>query len=150
MPRLSFQTPKYRKHRASGQAIVELSGHRHYLGPHGTKASKLEYDRLVSEWLASGRRAIGADNEAASITVSELILAYWKFVAQHYVKNGKPSTEQSSIRWALQPFKDLYGRTLAAEFGPLALKAVRLNYMQAGLSRRSINQNTRRLVRVFR
>ena len=47
MPRLTNSVPKYRKHRASGQAIVEIGGKTHYLGPHGTKASKVEYDRLV-------------------------------------------------------------------------------------------------------
>ena len=49
--------PKYRKHRVSGQAIVTLSGKDFYLGPHGTKASKSEYDRLIGEWLANGRQA---------------------------------------------------------------------------------------------
>ena len=39
--------PKYRRHRASGQAVVTLSGQDFYLGPHGTKASKQEYDRLI-------------------------------------------------------------------------------------------------------
>jgi hypothetical protein len=41
--------PKYRKHRASGQAVVTLCGVDHYLGPHGTRASKSEYDRLIAE-----------------------------------------------------------------------------------------------------
>ncbi len=57
MHRLTHQAPKYRRHRASGHAFVELNGHRHYLGPFGTKASKQEYDRLLSESLATGRRA---------------------------------------------------------------------------------------------
>ncbi|QDS96906.1 hypothetical protein HG15A2_01650 [Adhaeretor mobilis] len=35
------RVPKCRKHRASGQAIVTLSGSDHYLGPRGTKASCL-------------------------------------------------------------------------------------------------------------
>ena len=47
--------PKYRRHRASGQAIVTFSGHDYYLGPYGTKASRIEYDRLIAEWLAGGR-----------------------------------------------------------------------------------------------
>jgi len=33
MPRLSHRLPKYRKHRASGQAIVTLNGRDYYLGP---------------------------------------------------------------------------------------------------------------------
>jgi hypothetical protein len=56
MPRLSKSLPKYRKHRASGQAVVRLSGKDFYLGPIGSAASRLEYDRLISEWVANGRR----------------------------------------------------------------------------------------------
>jgi hypothetical protein len=56
MPRLSNSLPKYRKHKASGQAIVTLNGRDIYLGPHGTKASKREYDRIIGEWLQNGRQ----------------------------------------------------------------------------------------------
>ena len=46
MPTLkNDQLPKYRKHKASGQAIVTIGGRDNYLGPHGTVVSKLEYDR---------------------------------------------------------------------------------------------------------
>ena len=55
MPTLVNEVPKYRKHRASGQAVVTLAGKTKYLGPHGTRASHLEYDRLIGEWLAAGR-----------------------------------------------------------------------------------------------
>lgn len=47
MPRLTeLFLPKFRKHRASGQAVVTLSGKGHYLGRYGTKASERECDRL--------------------------------------------------------------------------------------------------------
>jgi hypothetical protein len=52
MPRLTASNPKYQKHRASGQAVVTLDGRDFYLGPHGTQASRDEYDRLVGEWLS--------------------------------------------------------------------------------------------------
>jgi hypothetical protein len=55
MPWSNNHLPKYRKHRASGQAVVMLNGRDFYLGPHVTKASKLECDRLMDEWLAGGR-----------------------------------------------------------------------------------------------
>ena len=48
--------PKYRKHKPSGQAVATFNGQDCYLGPWGTKTSRLEYDRLVSEWLQNGRR----------------------------------------------------------------------------------------------
>jgi hypothetical protein len=51
MPKLSHSAaPKYRKHNASGQAIVTIQGKDHYLGPYGAAASKREHDRLVAEW----------------------------------------------------------------------------------------------------
>ena len=40
--------PKYRKHKASGQAIVTIGGKMHYLGPHDTKASRAEYDLVFA------------------------------------------------------------------------------------------------------
>ena len=46
MPRLSVSLWEYRKHRASGQAVVTICGKDHCLGPHSTKVSKIEYDGL--------------------------------------------------------------------------------------------------------
>ena len=54
MPRLTNAVPKYRKH-SSGNARVTINGRDYLLGPHGTKASKREYDRVIAEYLASGR-----------------------------------------------------------------------------------------------
>ena len=61
MPRLSQSVPKYRKHKASGQAIVTLNGRDIYLGPWRSKISRLEYDRRISEWLAGGRNQPPSD-----------------------------------------------------------------------------------------
>jgi hypothetical protein len=38
MPRSSDLLPKYRKHKATGNAVVTLSGRNFYLGPYNTKA----------------------------------------------------------------------------------------------------------------
>ena len=48
MPRLAQTLPKYRKYRASKQAIVTLAGVDFYLSPHGTKASRILYGWLVT------------------------------------------------------------------------------------------------------
>ena len=50
------KTPFVRQHKASGKAIVTLDGRDHYLGEFGTPESRVEYDRLIHEWLANGRR----------------------------------------------------------------------------------------------
>ena len=36
------------------------------------------------------------------VTIDQLVLAYWKFVKSYYVKNGKPTSEQDTIRQALR------------------------------------------------
>lgn len=48
--------PKYRNHKRSGQAIVTLSGTDHYLGPHDSPESKVEYDRLIAKWAEANWR----------------------------------------------------------------------------------------------
>ena len=90
MPRLSKSVPKYRKHRASGQAVVTLSGVDHYLGPHGTKTSKVEYDRLIGEWLVGGRTLPSDDG----ITVVEL----WNGGRSNGVNGGQLLTLDTSGR----------------------------------------------------
>ena len=52
MPRLLGKLPSYRKHKATGQAVVSLGGKG--LGPWKSAASKAEYQRITRELLASG------------------------------------------------------------------------------------------------
>ena len=51
--------PRYRVHKPSGRAVVTLNGRDIYVGVYGSKVSRLEYDRLVAEWLAHDRRLPG-------------------------------------------------------------------------------------------
>src|SRR5687768_17499582 len=74
-------TPKYRKHKASGQAVVTIGGRDHYLGLWRSKASRIEYDRLIGEWLAAGRPPSGLA-PLNDLTVAELLLRYWRFAKQ--------------------------------------------------------------------
>ena len=55
MPRLSRKLPSYRHHKSDGRAVVTLNGRDVYLGRFGTPESRAEYDRLIAQWLASGR-----------------------------------------------------------------------------------------------
>src|SRR5688572_22018840 len=108
MPRLVHSPPKYRWHRASGQAVVTLQGRDHYLGPWQSKASKLEYDRLIGEWLAAGRPTQQCET-TSDITVVELAAAYWRFAQGYYVKHGRPSGHLAMIRVALRELRQQYG-----------------------------------------
>lgn len=147
MPRLLNSLPKYRKHRASGQAVVTLNGRDFYLGPHGTKASRLEYDRLIAEWLANGR---AVHQPEAEITVSELAARYLKFAKGYYVKDGKCTKVVPGIKAAIKYLVAWYGRQAAVEFGPVALKALRQRMVDDGHSRRYINDHCDRLKRMFK
>ncbi|MEX2141616.1 MAG: site-specific integrase [Pirellulales bacterium] len=149
MPTLLYVTPKYRKHRASGQAVVTIAGRDHYLGPYGTKASHIEYDRLVGEWLAAGRPT--SQPAANEITVVELIARYVRFARAYYVRDGRPTGEAQNIKQALRLLKERYGRTPATEFGPLALKALRdAMISECDWSRPMVNSNVGRLRRMFK
>lgn len=147
MPRLVQAVPKYRKHRASGQAIVTLNGRDHYLGPHNSRASKLEYDRLVTEWLSSGRSAsFGAAQP--ELTIVELVADYLRFAKGYYgdTTHGTFATMKRVAR----PLKALYGRTAAAEFGVVQYKAVRLSVIAEDHSRGHVNDLMSRMVGIFR
>lgn len=149
-----FQTqkpPSYRVHKPSGQAVVTLSGRHFYLGPHGSKASRVEYDRLVGEWLAHGRRLPNAPTGPVDLTVAEVMASYWAHVKEYYRKpDGKPTGEQECIRSALKPLQRLYGDSAACEFGPVKLRTVRQSMIDAGLTRGSVNGHAGRIKRMFR
>ncbi|QDS99935.1 tyrosine-type recombinase/integrase [Adhaeretor mobilis] len=147
MPKLSNSLPKYRKHRGSGQAVVTLSGRDYYLGPHGTKTSKLEYDRLIAEWLSSGRSpAFGTSQD--DLSIAELLAAYLRYAKDYY--GTGPKSEYFHMRRLAQLIARLFGRTSAAEFGPLRFKAVRDELVSGGISRTYANSSMRRVARIFK
>lgn len=147
MPKLLNSFPAYRKHRASGQALVTINGRDFYLGPHGTKASKFRYDALVSEWLATGRSpTFGTPDK--HLTIAELLAGYLCH-AKSYYGDGQRG-EFANMKHAVRPVKELYAKTPAANFGPQQFKAVRQQFIKAGHSRSGINRLTQRIVRVFR
>jgi integrase len=149
MPRIAGTSiPKYRKHRATGQALVTLGGIDHYLGPHGTQTSRAAYDQLIAEWMANGRQSSKALD--AELTVAELIEHYRQHVITHYVKNGRPTSEQHDIAMAMRFVRQLYADILVKDFGPLALKAVRQKMVEADYSRGTVNKNVHRIRRLFR
>ena len=70
--------PSYRRHKPTAQAVVTLDGRDIYLGRRNTVTSRREYDRLIGERLAAGRRLPKA-MASHDTTIMELAAAYWQF-----------------------------------------------------------------------
>jgi hypothetical protein len=137
MPR-PVSKPAYFRHHPSGQARVRIDGRDHYLGPIDSPKSLARYDELVDTWL----RARSVDR--ATLTVDELALRFLAHAKTYYVKGGRPTAEVACVRAALRPLIRECGTVLAADFGPLKLKAVRESMIRAGAKRKSINKNVQR------
>jgi integrase len=157
--------PSYRRHKQSVQAVVTLTdgmgGRRDVLlGKYGTQASRQEYARVIAEWEANGRRLPSREG-GRDLTVYELALAFLRHAEQHYRHpDGTATKELPDYKLSLRPLTHLYGLTSAADFGPLALKAVRdlmvngyqhpRHGEQVRLCRGVVNQRVGRIRRLFR
>ena len=49
---MSVRVPKYRFHKASGQALVEIQGRHFYLGKFDSPESHEQYRRLITQYLS--------------------------------------------------------------------------------------------------
>jgi integrase len=128
--------------------VVTINGKDHYLGKWNTRASRNQYDRLIAEWLAGGRNLTGRGSD---VTVAEVAVRYWRFAKAYYVKDGCPTHTVGNVKQALRPLRRMYGNTLAQDFGPLALKAVRQTMLESGLlNRTTINDRIGIVKRLFK
>src|SRR5262249_19704596 len=91
------------------------------------------------------------------LTINELLLAYWNDYEKYRPRHPSGSKgEYYCVQSALRPLKELYGHTRVADFGVLALKAVRDRMIatttKAGRpwSRKFINACITRIKAVFR
>jgi len=133
-------------------AYVKLGEQFIYLGAHGSPESRVAYERVVAEWLGRGRvvppRRV---NNGHGPSVNEMLLTYWKFARSFYCGlDGTPTLELDKLAQSIMPLKTLYGETDAADFGPVALKAVRQKMIDAGLARTTVNQRINCIRRIFK
>jgi integrase len=146
--RASRKIPKFRRHKASGQAFVELSGRRIYLGRHDRPDARAEYDRVIAEWLAAGRQLPVPPED---LTVVELLARFLDYAETYYgARNGGRSTELINVKRAIGFVRQLYGHCRVSEFGPRALMAVRQRMVDEGRTRKSLNRMVARVVMAFR
>ena len=135
--------PSYRLHKPSTQAIVTIRGRMFYLGRYGSVASRSEYGRVIAEWQAGPPETPPTSpmmpSVPADLTVAELFRSYSRHCEQYYVKNGEVTNQVTMIHLALQVARRLHGHNPSRDFGPLALKACRAEFIRQGLSRSECN-----------
>jgi integrase len=155
MPRTN-RPPSYRKHKASGRAIVTFpNGTRHgqdvYLGTYGSPESKKLYARLIAEWQANGGHIPTTTAGPTDLSVAELLLKFWHHAKAYYkTPAGAESNELDNFRYSLKPVRELYATLPAVEFGPVQFKTVRQRMIDSGLARTVVNRRAGRIKFVFR
>ena len=130
--------------------VVVLNGKSVYLGVWETPRAGLS----TAASSPNGWRTVTSppcrEPSATKITVSEVILAFWKHAETYYVHpDGSPTCELDNYKDALRPLRLLYGATPAQGFGPNALKAVRQTMIEADLARKTVNARINRVRRMF-
>lgn len=144
--------PKYCRHRKPGQqadrAYVTLDGRQIYLGLYGSPESHTEYDRLIAEYLANGRKLLV--RETRTVSINELLLDYLAFAEEYYQTEGVRTHEYDEVRYAVRELARLYGLTGANAFGPAELKTIQKTLIDQGLSRTGVNRRISRICRFFR
>lgn len=152
MARPRNPVPHYLHHKPSGQARVCVGDREIYLGVYNSPESLEAYRKLIAELrTAPAEVVVPVLKPAAGVSVNEVMLAFWKHAEQHYTReDGSQTNELTEYRQAFKILRELYGRTPATDFGPLALKAVRQRMIDNGNCRTTINNRVRRLKHVFK
>jgi integrase len=151
----ALRVPAYCHHKSSGQAVVRINGTDRYLGPFGSPESHERYARLIGEWQLDRKPAVSEEPTTggtvpAVLSIYQLVERYKRFAESYYVRDGRPTSELTSMRYAIRGVRQLYGSLPAQKFGPLALKAVRQQWIDQGLCRTHINSRVNRVKRFFK
>jgi integrase len=149
MSRPKNAVPQPRQHK--GRAVLDVyeNGTRRTrtLGAWGSPEADAEYKRFLAEFATGAHdRPSGPD-----ITVNEVLAAFLTHAHGHYRRaDGTQTHEVDEYKLVARLVRETYGHTLAREFGPLALKAVRQAMIDRQWCRALVNQRVNRVRRMFK
>ncbi len=155
MPR-SKRPPSYRRHKASGQAIVTIAGKDHYLGPYGSATSRDAYAKLISASQVQDSRSpepeiLQPERATHSTTLVELLAAFLAYSRSYYVdRAGRPNIEFLNYRTLLKRLRQFGEDLTVSEFGPRRLREFRQTLIDAKLARTTINHTINRVRAIFK
>ncbi len=169
MPRPKKRVPTLSRHTASGRARCHWRGKDHYFGQYGREEAETAFRKFVAEVMSGEepdgpRSAIAspsprvarrpADASRASIdglTVSGLLLRFKEWAEGYYVDaDGRPTQALDNLRLSLRLWRERYGPTPVAEFGPVRLADLRGEMIAAGLARSTITARVGAVKRVVK
>ncbi len=76
--------PKYRDHKGSGQALIQINGHRISLGPFNGPESLEKYRRYIAQLAAPGS-TVEDWRPDKPLTVNALILRYFRYAKTYFI-----------------------------------------------------------------
>ena len=129
--------PSYRLHKRSGQAVVTLNGKDHYLGRYKSNASREEYERIIAEYIANGKKL----PPTTGIPIEELGIHFLDWAEKYYVKNGQQTGTFNFCQNAISLLTKHYGNESVENFGPLSLEFLQEKWVEQGLARQTVNKN---------
>jgi hypothetical protein len=125
-----------------------LNDKRIYLGAWGAPETQIEYDRVISEWLANRKSQIFTAEE---ITIAELCRDFWLHSKEYYLdSDGSPTSQLGLVKYSIRPLRRLYGDTRANDFGALAFRAVRNQWLEANILRGTVKKYAGILKQLFK
>jgi len=144
MPRKNL--PGYLKHKPSGQAYCLINGKFIYLGKYGSKASRQQYEEVIAEYLANGKK-LPPTRSQNEITCLEFAIAYLEYAKEYYADD--PGMYNHSEN-AMKPFVKHYGNQSISKFSPRSLKFLRDKWIEADHSLTTIRKREGQLKNAFR
>jgi integrase len=155
MPKLKSSQPKYCKHSKRNKAFFWKDGRQvllpgAYNSPESLQAYNsqmaLLYEERADEVAGRIKVFCGKINH---LTVAELVAQFLKWGESYYVKNGKPTGSNADYELASRPLVDLYGHFQVNKITQRELISVRKIMVSKGLARKTINDRTCRIKRIF-
>ncbi len=143
---MAYSNPPYRKNK-KGEAFVSINRRPYMLGTYGTPESLALYKARILEWGASGRSPMFG-RTVTDITLAEIMLGYREHLLKEVAQKG-PTSEANRALNLFKHIPKVYRSFTVNEFKLDQLRAVRHAMIDRKLSRKTINGEIRRILRMF-